>query len=279
MRISQQHIDTFMQQGFVIIEKFISEAERQAALAGFHRVYPSYDTWIAKGKPKTVYNQKSGGNLFPWSDRGLNYAVTHPDIIDAAERIIGTREIRLCDGDISVRYAGDESVTGFHIDYGNNTLGPYMPRDHSNISFILNLEEIKPGMAPTLIVPDGKSDSEGVEMIVPAGSVCIYSSISTRHTSTPFTAPTGYRANMWAIYSRKDRPWDGGRTFTYKGGAMYEGMSRFIADATPRQLEMIGFPPPGDPLWTAEFTTRMAERYPGFDPAKYMIATEAAVAH
>lgn len=278
MRISRRHIDTFMAQGFVIIENFITEGERTAALEGFHQLYPPYETWLAQGKPKVAWDQKSGANLFPWDNRGLNGLATHPDIIDAAERIIGTREIRLCDGDISVRYAGDESVTGFHVDFGNNTLGPYVPRDHSNISFIVNLEEIKAGMAPTLIVPDGKPDNEGVEMIVPAGSVCIYSSISTRHTSTPFTAPTGYRANMWAIYCRKDRPWDGGRSFSYKGGASNSAMARFIAEATPRQLELLGFPPPGDALWTPDFTSRMAHRYPGFDAAQYVMRAEAAVA-
>ncbi len=32
-------------------------------------------------------------------------------------------------------------------------------------------------------------------------------------------------------------------------------MTRFLVEASPRQRKLLGFPPPGDPLWT-----------PGFDP-------------
>ena len=49
-------------------------------------------------------------------------------------------------------------------------------------------------------------------------------------------------------------------------------MSRFIAEATPRQLELLGFPPPDDPMWSEKFTAAMAARYPGFDPAPYHAA-------
>jgi hypothetical protein len=39
---------------------------------------------------------------------------------------------------------------------------------------------------------------------------------------------------------------------------------------TPRQLRAcLGFPMPGDPLWTPAFTAAMAHRYPGFDPGPY----------
>ena len=49
-------------------------------------------------------------------------------------------------------------------------------------------------------------------------------------------------------------------------------MRRCIAEATPRQRELLGFPPPGDPLWRERFTAAMATRYPGFDPSPYHTA-------
>ena len=52
-------------------------------------------------------------------------------------------------------------------------------------------------------------------------------------------------------------------------------MARFIGEATPRQLEVIGFPPLGAPLWTDEFLKGMSERYPGFCPERYFLAAEA----
>ena len=69
---------------------------------------------------------------------------------------------------------------------------------------------------------------------------------------------------MWVGFTRKDHPWDGGRTFTYKSGATPGAMRRVIAviaEATPRQREVLGFPPPGDPLWSEQFTAAMAARY------------------
>lgn len=269
MRITHEQIETFHQQGVVIIPNFLTAAETRAARDAFNTVHPNYDEWVKRGRPTPNPARRSGVDMFPWTDSRLSFTATHPEIIAAAERLIGTREIRLCDGDISVRYAGDRSDTGFHVDYGNNTLGPYLPRDRTNVSFIITFEDITAETAPTYMIPDGKSDRDGIHMIAPAGSVCIYSSISTRHTSTPFLGATGYRALMWAIFCRKDRPWDGGRSFTYKGGVPNDAMHAFISTASTRQLELLGFPPPGDPLWTEEFAAAMAQRYPGFDASRY----------
>jgi hypothetical protein len=45
-----------------------------------------------------------------------------------------------------------------------------------------------------------------------------------------------------------------------------------MTEATPRQRELLGFPPPGDPLWTERFIAGMATRYAGFDPEPYYAA-------
>ena len=50
-------------------------------------------------------------------------------------------------------------------------------------------------------------------------------------------------------------------------------MNRFMAEATPRQRELLGFPAPGDGLWTEKFIEGMAKRYKGFDPAPYHAAS------
>ena len=39
-----------------------------------------------------------------------------------------------------------------------------------------------------------------------------------------------------------------------------------------RELELLGFPPQRDWLWTEPFTAAMTTRYPGFDPAPYHAA-------
>jgi len=49
-------------------------------------------------------------------------------------------------------------------------------------------------------------------------------------------------------------------------------MLRFMIEASPRQRELLGFPQPGDSLWTESFIEGMVTRYPGFDPAPYYAA-------
>ena len=171
-----------------------------------------------------------------------------------------------------MKYAGEEYATGLHIDYGNNTLGPIVePDDFAHVCGFYCFDDVKEGMAPICIVPNGRPDEEFVPMVVPGGSICLYS-IFTRHTASDFTAAKGHRPVEWVCFSRKDRLWDGGRSFTYKSGARDTAMHRFIAEATPRQRELLGFPPPGDPLWTESFTEAMAMRYSGFAPPPYHTA-------
>lgn len=268
MRVTEQHIATLRKQGFAVVERFLTADEVARALAGFHRVFgPTFPEYLA-GK-RADYSQ----NLFPWDDSGLNQTVLHPELISAAERIIGTRDIRLACSDINGRYATQEVQERFHVDFGNNTLGPELPEDFSNVTLALVLTEVRPGMAPTLMVPWGKPDSAAVPMLLPAGSLYMYSTMTTRHSASPFTAPEGLRATCWTIWSRKDRPWEG-RGWTHKssGPQKADAYQRLISEATPRQLEMIGFPPPGDPLWTPAYLAGMARRYPGFNTAPYLAA-------
>jgi hypothetical protein len=46
-------------------------------------------------------------------------------------------------------------------------------------------------------------------------------------------------------------------------------MKRFIERATPRQREVLGFPPPGHPYWNPETLAAVATRYPKMDMSPY----------
>jgi ectoine hydroxylase-related dioxygenase (phytanoyl-CoA dioxygenase family) len=271
MRISDAQLDTFRRDGFVIIERFLDEELTRSALAGFHREFSvTPEEWVAAGRRNTA----SGACLFPWEDRALNALCTHPDLVDAAERICGTREVRLCEGISHAVYPGEqrpEEQYEFHRDFGNNTLGPAIDWDEGNISIIVALRDITCGNGPTLLVPRGARTESSIPMVVPAGSIAIYSTNSTRHAASRYTASDGCRANLWICFCRKDRGWEG-RWFTYKCGAREGNMRTFISSATTRQLELLGFPGPGDALWSDDFLLGMRERYPGFDPAPYLAA-------
>ena len=268
MKIGNDAIAELRKKGFVIVEKFLAEEERGNVLRGFHRYHPPYDAWRKEveagardpGQPPSYPD-------FPWKERSLNCLALHPDILDAAERITGTREIWISTAQLGMKYAGQKYWDAFHRDFGNNTLGPRPePSDGIGVvSFLFFLEDIREGYAPILMVPYGRPDSEAVPAMVPGGSMVIYT-IGVVHSASPFTAPAGDRPAVWSVISRKDRLWEGRRT-TWNGDSL--AMQQFIQEATPRQLEMIGFPPPGDPVWTERFLAGMAARYPKFDVARY----------
>ena len=44
-----------------------------------------------------------------------------------------------------------------------------------------------------------------------------------------------------------------------------ESWYRFVGRATPRQLQLFGFPPPRHPYWTPSILRGMALRYPNLD--------------
>ncbi len=264
MRISDRDLESCRRQGFVIIPNFLAEPERRAALEGFYRWFaPPHERWLELGKT----NDTPKVGQFPWDDRGLNYVATHPDLIDAAERLTGTREVWLSYSCVSMRYPGVPAPEGFHIDQDNNTVSPLLPeRAWEHPIFFICLEDVREGMAPIRMVPHGRADTDAVPMIVPAGSLCIYS-LYTRHSASQFTAASGHRPAIFITMTRKDQLWDGSRQ---PPNPSSDAMNRFIVEATPRQREMIGFPPPGDRLWSRPFLDAMVQRYPGFDPTPYL---------
>ena len=207
MHISDRQLATYRKQGFLIVENFLTEEERCAALDGFFTWFsPPYEDYVAAGRSNHTAQQK----VFPWDHSGLNHVTVHPDLISAAERVLGTREIRLDEGHLGMKYAGEQHWTDFHVDYSNNTLGPLIePDDFVHLACFYCFDDVDAGLAPIRMVPNGRPDEEFVPMIVPGGSVCLYS-IYTRHAASDFTAAHGHRPAMWVGFTRKDRPWDGG---------------------------------------------------------------------
>jgi hypothetical protein len=267
--ITDADIATFRRRGFALVERVFTDDEVTAALEGVATIWPTYDEFVAAGRVQPEKPQ----HLFPWDHSGLNAIVTHPELISAAERITGCRDLVLAEAYLGNKYEdGVEFEPGFHMDWQGNTLGPRpKPDDFLHPTFFIYLDDVVEGQAPILMVPNGEADSAAVPIIAPAGSVAMYT-IYTRHAASPFLTP-GHRPALWVDMLPKHRIWDLPRLFTFKSGARLDCLARFITEAKPRQIELLGFPPVGDPLWTREFLDGMVERWPGFDPAPYLEAS------
>jgi hypothetical protein len=193
--------------------------------------------------------------------------VTHPDLIDAAERITGTTDLRLCEAHLGVKYPRVNEDEGWHKDYWNNTLGPELtdpPQMAQHPVFFYYFTDVGPDDAPIrMLTHDSTTYDDQVAITGPAGTLCIYS-LYTRHTATDFRKPAAERAVAWVAMYDARYTFNFPRLFTIKSGADLQAMARFIREASPRQLQLLGFPPAGDPFWTEEYTALMEQRYPGF---------------
>jgi hypothetical protein len=270
MRITDEHLATLARDGYCVIRGFLSRSESAAAAAGARRLFaPDFDGWLAAGRRNPIERPQE---LFPWDDSGLNQAFTHPDLIDAAQRITGTRDLLLCEAKLKAKYAGQEyGALDWHIDYRNNTLGPPLT-DRAEMlrhpSFVYYLDDVGPGDAPIRMRRHDDLDGPGESVTGPAGTLVIYT-LYTVHAASEFTDPRGHRLAAWCMMYDHRHSCDLPRLFTYKSGASEAGMARFIREASPRQLQLLGFPPPGDERWTPDYIAGMEARYPGFDGEPY----------
>jgi hypothetical protein len=96
----------------------------------------------------------------------------------------------------------------------------------------------------------------------PAGTVVAFE-IGTIHRATTMTATRGARYTMHLNFRGAGVTWGQRRGWAYIAGR--ENWSTFVQRATPRQLQVFGFPLPGHPYWTAETLAGMALRYPDLD--------------
>jgi hypothetical protein len=100
----------------------------------------------------------------------------------------------------------------------------------------------------------------------PAGTVIAFET-GTFHRGTQLTAPRGARYSMHLGFRPAAVQW--GDRLAWAVHSFEPAWGRFVERATPHQLQLFGFPPPGHPFWTPRALAGMAQRYPGLDLAPW----------
>jgi hypothetical protein len=67
-----------------------------------------------------------------------------------------------------------------------------------------------------------------------------------------------------------------GHRYGWADRGYWPGWQPFVEAASPRQLELVGFPPPGHPYWTPATLAGVALRYPRLDLTPWRAACSAA---
>ena len=89
----------------------------------------------------------------------------------------------------------------------------------------------------------------------------------TWHRASAITAEAGVRFSHHFVWRAASHDFQGYHLYARNGEN--EDLQDFITRATPAQRQVLGFPRPGDPYWTAETLAAVQLRYPEMDLSPY----------
>jgi hypothetical protein len=205
--------------------------------------------------------------------------LVHASIIDFMERALRTRELRVYQSQILAKYTGDTNYEQpLHTDRNHSWLPP-MPDAPAHVEAFLYLSDVHAGTAPTHLVPRACNGDRSLNEVwypdtapelyaheVPAlggrGSLLAYRN-DVFHRAVDLTEPGGSRFLLNVSYKIAGVDWIG--YHAWQSRANYPFWTEFVEGATPRELELFGFPPPGHPVWDDALLDATAVRYPKLD--------------
>lgn len=308
-------VDTWNEQGWVLLEGLIGTDEIDDALDDIHQLFPTSEEYHAdpegtllkwKGGRASTYgddfwpesgpgfrnNQHLWVTPFPFVGAGvLNRLCVHPSVVDFAERALSTRDIRLYQAMASASYSGlVDYEQPMHIDRNHSWLPAVNDPAWRNVESFLYLSDVTEEDNPTRVVPlrDSAHVSERTPILMPDSDPGLYA--AERRAAGVRGSYLVYRSEVF----HRGAPFGGaGRarfllTLGFKrAGQDWIGYNqaqsvstgaewtRFAERCSPRQLELFGFPPPGHPIWSEELIERTAIRYPLMDLGPWRAALSA----
>lgn len=288
MPIDPKHRDQLVKQGYTVVKGFLSAPELAAAKENLLQYFPTAEELSATPQrygpifeePEHLQEE------FPFAGDALNNVSTHPGLIEFAESVLGTRDVRLSQAAIWAKYAGTGDFDqALHLDYQGNSL--VVPRDddaYRQINMILYYTDVDETMGPTVVVPSEqardlplwpthrprKSNAKLYEKERPIfaspGDLLIFS-MKTWHRACDMTADMGVRFSHHMVWRAAEHGFQGYHLWSRLGENVE--LQRFIETTTPRQREALGFPAPEDAYWNAETLAAVKLRYPKMDIKPY----------
>lgn len=310
-RARDDEVAAWREEGWALIEGLVDTAEIDAAARDLRYVFPSPEKFFAdpaanrpagrsdedlrRGYPEMPATgpafrpeQHRFRGEYPFYGSGeLTRLVVHPHIVDFMERALGTTDLRVYQAQVSAKYAGDANFEQpMHTDRNHSFLPPRMEPPWWHVESFLYLTDVDEGNAPTHLV--GRSDSgarsaNAMPMpgndpelyareraaIGPRGSLLVYRP-DVFHRGVDLTRAGSHRFLLNVSYKVAGQDWIGFHSMQSK--ATHPSWVQFVEGATPRELELFGFPPPGHPIWTENLIEATTEKYPKLDVAPWRSA-------
>ena len=301
MRIPDDTLTHLNTHGYAVVPGFLTPDELAAARSNFFRYFPPpRELWAAPQRYPHIFDDPEHQQVeFPFAGgdgdaaapmtRGgaLNHLATHPDLIAFVERALGLPDVLLTQAAIWAKYAGTGSFEQeMHLDYQGNTL--VVPRDDESfrqVNMILYYTDVTADLGPTCVVSRTKTRDLGVwppfrprdewpklyadevPILARAGDLFVFQ-MGTFHRAGEMTAaPGAARFSQHLVWRAAIHSFAGYHLWSRFGER--DELERFIERTTPRQREVLGFPPAGHAYWTPETVAGVAARYPKMDVTPY----------
>lgn len=292
MRITPEHEAHYREHGYAVVEGFCTSAELSGALADFDAVLPGWVDFVGNPrapKPATwdrPYPGQRGMPHFPYPGDTLNDLTFHDELRRFAALNTGGRPVFCEQSHLSYKGKGSrgDQDQAMHLDYTNHTLAypPNLPT-YWQTAYLYYFTDVEHGLGPTAVCsrqhyperilwPSVYTRDERpalydheVTVTAPAGSLLIYS-MRTFHRGTALNREGG-RLGMFVSYAPAGCPWMG--IVGWSQEAPRREFGRWMERASVAARTTLGFPPPGDPYWTAETLDGVSARYPGMDMSPY----------
>ncbi len=284
MRVPDAVLDEVREHGFALMDDFLTPDELRAAQEALWLHFPRPEEYFADpaGHGQYAGSQFAGVEEFPYRSWDLNRLAFHPDLVDAAERYLGTSELHLYKVELWAKYAGASNYDQpLHRDYGSHSLVvPRLDGRYQQLTTFIFLSDVTAEDGPTRIVPydvgrdvpftplyldfGALSDVE-VSAVGPAGSLLVYRT-DVLHRGSDLTGAGHARFSLLVDYQVRGATWAGKMTWPKQSPHRW---AKLMPRCSVRERDLFGFPRPGDDYWNAQTLADVAARYPGMDMTPY----------
>jgi hypothetical protein len=284
VKVPDATLDEVRHRGFSLLEGFLAPDELAAAREALSLHFPAPEDYFADPARHAQYarSQFAGVEEFPYRSWDLNRLAVHPDLVDAAERYLGTTELHLYKVELWAKYAGAiDYDQPLHRDFGSHSLVvPRLDGRYQQITTFTYLSDVTADDGPTRIVPYdrgqdvpftplyldfGAMAEVEVPAVGPAGSLLVYRT-DVLHRGSDFTGSGRSRFSLLVDFQARGTTWGGKMAWPKDSPNRW---AKFIPQCTVRQRDLFGFPRPGDAYWNEQTLTDVAARYPGMDMSPY----------
>ncbi len=293
--ITPEQRRSWTEDGWCVLEEAVSGEDLAAAQNAVAKLFPRAEEMASAtqdGELERWRTWDAAWPEFPFRSRSLNSVVVSDVMIDLAQELLGTEDVRLYLAIVTAKYAGQPSEYNqlLHTDFPNHTLTVPRPEPgyHQMETFIY-LNHVGPHNGATRFVSRARTKQIPVEQhtlnyedfgalydepgdaSAPAGSIVVYRP-DVYHRSVDFTDPGQARFMLHVSYKPASMEWGGYQAWPFKGFSME--WHNFVQQSTPRQLTALGFPAPGHPFWTDDTLAGVGRRYPELDLTPWRAARD-----